>query len=52
MPVHSGPSDATLAQDVREAVLAEMAKDPWLFVVTPKAFVEEAPLTVEVAISM
>jgi hypothetical protein len=44
MPVQSGPLDSTLAQEVREAVLAEMAKDPWLFVVTPAAFVAEAPL--------
>ena len=34
----SDPADATLLQQVREAALAEMQQDPWLFVVTPKAW--------------
>ena len=39
----SGPQDSTLARGFRDAVLAELAKDPWLFVVTPAAFVHQAP---------
>ena len=42
--IHSGPEDATLARSVRDAALAEMEKDPWLFVVTPGAFVQLAPM--------
>jgi len=42
--VQSDPADSTLARDVRNAVLAEMAKDPWLFVVTPAAWRSQAPL--------
>jgi DNA-binding SARP family transcriptional activator len=34
----SDPADATLLQQVREAALAEMEQDPWLFVVTPSAW--------------
>ena len=42
--VSSGPADTTLAQKVRDAALAEMEKDAWLFVVTPRAFVQQAPI--------
>jgi DNA-binding SARP family transcriptional activator/tetratricopeptide (TPR) repeat protein len=43
--VQSDPADSTLAQRVRNAALAEMALDPWLFVVTPAAWVLLAPST-------
>ena len=42
--VQSDPADSTLAQRVRNAALAEMALDPWLFVVTPAAWVYQAPI--------
>jgi tetratricopeptide (TPR) repeat protein/nitrogen fixation-related uncharacterized protein len=42
--VQSEPADSTLARGVRDAALAELAKDPWLFVVTPGAFVQQGPL--------
>ena len=42
--VQSAPADSTLALRVRNAALAEMARDPWLFVVTPDAWVQQAPL--------
>jgi DNA-binding SARP family transcriptional activator/tetratricopeptide (TPR) repeat protein len=42
--VQSDPGESTLALRVRNAVLAEMAKDPWLFVVTPEAWAAQAPL--------
>ena len=37
-------ADTTLALRVRNAALAELAKDPWLFVVSPEAWVQQAPL--------
>ena len=42
--VRSDPADSTLASGMRNAALAELAKDPWLFVVTPQAWVQQAPL--------
>ena len=41
--VQSDPADSTLARGVRNAALAEMARDPWLFVVTPEAWRSQAP---------
>ena len=42
--VRSSAADSTLAIAVRNAALTEMAKDPWLFVVTPDAWRSQAPL--------
>jgi DNA-binding SARP family transcriptional activator len=39
----SDPADSTLVREVRDAALAELAKDPWLFVVTPVAWLQRAP---------
>jgi DNA-binding SARP family transcriptional activator len=37
-------ADSTLARRIRDGAIAEMEKDPWLFVVTPRAWAEQAPL--------
>jgi tetratricopeptide (TPR) repeat protein len=36
-------ADSTLARRVRDAALAELEKEPWLFVVTPTAVTQSAP---------
>lgn len=41
--LQSDPADATLARQVRDAALAEMEKDPWLFVERPAAWLQRAP---------
>jgi tetratricopeptide (TPR) repeat protein len=35
--------DSVLAREVRDAALAELAKDPWLFVIAPLAWLQRAP---------
>ena len=42
--VQSDAATSALAQNVRNAALAAMATDPWLFVVTPDAWRAQAPL--------
>jgi DNA-binding SARP family transcriptional activator/tetratricopeptide (TPR) repeat protein len=37
------PADSTLAREVRDAALAELARNPWLFVITPVAWLQRAP---------
>jgi DNA-binding SARP family transcriptional activator/tetratricopeptide (TPR) repeat protein len=37
------PADSTIAREVRDASLSELAKDPWLFVITPTAWLQRAP---------
>jgi tetratricopeptide (TPR) repeat protein len=39
----SDPADSALARRVRNSALAELEREPWLFVVTPQAWLQQQP---------